>query len=575
MTNRRSPRRALFYICVVCLSVVVAVGIFLAMRAHSARPVSSWTPPSLAEVQAQLLTGSFDDFLESSSRLYLLRFPQVVAELGLADALGVRNDRLNDYSKEYEQETAAIESCFLDELRSFDRRELEPAQRAAYDALQWMWTSSAARRSLGFSGYAVDSTAASPDARLSRLFTTDLPLGSEQDVEDYLACLGQAAEQIREIEQLIDAEDRRGIVPPDGVLSMELASLSPLGITHMRAEGEVIRIQRISGTYHPFYVRVRELIENTAILSGDREAEIRTAALREVERRIIPAFERLHSEVSHRLSETSQDVVGIGAVPGGEESYGELLREYSGTLLGPDEVHRLAQASVERLRPEIDRVSAALGIRAGVPIVSIILYLQSGESSPDGELEAPEVVAPRSGFAMSRAQPGLLPFPAGADDGDGVPWGLAAPDPFYGFIEGCKLYLSQLTWEEEQAAMDSPRRALTALLEEYEAAVAAVVDTGIHALGWGLRTATAYYQDTVYQDSGPIPASARYAVGHLAARPGLAAGRYAAYCAIMQLRTEAQAAAGNRFSLDKFHDRLLAHGARPLELVDGSTLAGD
>jgi uncharacterized protein (DUF885 family) len=117
--------------------------------------------------------------------------------------------------------------------------------------------------------------------------------------------------------------------------------------------------------------------------------------------------------------------------------------------------------------------------------------------------------------------------------------------------------------------MGSARSALAALLEQYQAAVAAVVDTGIHALGWGLWTATTYYQGAI----GLAPFEARYQVGRLAAAPGLAAGRYAAYCRIMELRARAQDAAGDKYLPERFHNWLLEYGARPLETLDDPTLA--
>jgi len=553
------------------VAMVLALAVFLGACSAPPRPISSWVPPSLVDVQAELHGASFDGFVTSSCRLYLLRFPQVVAQLGVAEALGVRNDRLNDYSVAYNRETAAIEGYFLDRLQSFDREALAPAQRAAYDTCQWMWTRSAARRALGFSGYAVDSTMASPDVRLSRLFTTDLPFDDESDLADYLACLRQATAQIREIELRVNAEDKRGIVPPDGVLAAELAMLSLVRIRHTDSRDQIGLFQKISGTSHPFYLRMRDLASRMPALPREKRSEMMVAAREEIEEEIIPAFERLYNIVAHRLSETPTDAVGIGPLFGADAAYAELLRQFSGTLLRSDDVHRLAQAHVERARLDIDKVSTSLGIRAGTPVASLFLYLQSEDGEPaaesDGEPDVADVPAPTRGFPMSRAQPTILPFGVGADDGDGVPWGLAASDPFYGFMAGCKLYLAQVIWEEQQAAMGSPRTALAALLEQYQAAVAAVVDTGIHALGWGLRTATTYYQDTL----GLAAFEARYEVSRLAAAPGLAAGRYAAYCRIVELRARAREAAGDEYLPERFHDWLLEYGARPLETLDDPT----
>ena len=156
MTKNHAPRWIRPCASAARVAVVLALAVFLGACSAPPRPISSWVPPSLVDVQAELHGASFDGFVTSSCRLYLLRFPQVVAQLGVAEALGVRNDRLNDYSVAYNRETAAIEGYFFDRLQSFDREALAPAQRAAYDVCDWMWTRSSARRALGFSRYAVD-----------------------------------------------------------------------------------------------------------------------------------------------------------------------------------------------------------------------------------------------------------------------------------------------------------------------------------------------------------------------------------------------------------------------------------
>ncbi len=561
--KRRRWSRPVVWACLGGAVAVIAVSVFFATRATAPRVTSSWEPPSLADVEARLHANSFADFVASSSRLYLLRFPQAVAELGLADELGVRNDRLNDYSEAYARETAAIEGYFLDRLKSFDRSALDPEEQAAYDVCQWSWTRSAARRSLDFRGYAVDPTANSPESRLLNLFAMDLPLQSADDLKDYIACLSQVERQLQQISQRISEEAEKGIVAPDGVLSAKLAFLSGLGVTHTSTRDQLGLFTRINGTYHPFYVRFREAVSQ--LVPRERQSQTLKEALDEVEKGVIPGFEGLHRQVAALLAETPEDAVGIGPRFGAEADYARLLRDTSGTTLNPEDVHRSAQADVERLRPEIARAAAATGIRPRTSIATMLVYVEEPEETPDGELIEPEVLAPRNGFDMRRAAPRVFPYAEVGNESNATPWSLSAPDPFYGFLAGCELYLARLVWEEE-ATLASPRRALAALLKEYEAAVAAVVDTGIHFLGWGLRAGSTYYQDTIFQDPGPIPVDARYAVSRLAAAPALAAGRYAALATILDLRATAQARDAS-FSLERFHNELLAYGARPLETI--------
>ena len=111
---------------VVAVLVLLFVGISVA-------GASAWQAPMVAEIDAALDGLGFDEFIETSYRLYILRSPQRVTSMGLAAKFGVRNDALDDYSPEYQAETFAIESLILERLRGFDREMLTEAQQTTSD----------------------------------------------------------------------------------------------------------------------------------------------------------------------------------------------------------------------------------------------------------------------------------------------------------------------------------------------------------------------------------------------------------------------------------------------------------
>ena len=94
----------------------------------SPRGEPAWSPPP-ADYVADATRGlAFDEFLDTAYRLLLMRFPQTLSDIGLAEMFGVRNDRLNDYSEAYELETQRIERGILDQLRAYDHAALSAEQ---------------------------------------------------------------------------------------------------------------------------------------------------------------------------------------------------------------------------------------------------------------------------------------------------------------------------------------------------------------------------------------------------------------------------------------------------------------
>ena len=60
------------------------------------------TVPDLSELE-------FDEFVDQSYRLLLIREPEHLTSLGISAEFGMRNDTLNDYSPEFIAETEALE----------------------------------------------------------------------------------------------------------------------------------------------------------------------------------------------------------------------------------------------------------------------------------------------------------------------------------------------------------------------------------------------------------------------------------------------------------------------------------
>lgn len=131
----------------------------------------------------------------------------------------------------------------------------------------------------------------------------------------------------------------------------------------------------------------------------------------------------------------------------------------------------------------------------------------------------------------------------------------------YSFVEGWAHYTEQLMIEAGFGG-DDPESRLGQLSDALLRNCRFVVSIGVHAEGMSLDEATRRFVDDCFQDE----AGARQQAVRATFDPG-----YFAYTLgklqILELRAELQRELGARFSLQRFHDALMAHGAPPLALI--------
>jgi uncharacterized protein (DUF885 family) len=147
-----------------------------------------------------------------------------------------------------------------------------------------------------------------------------------------------------------------------------------------------------------------------------------------------------------------------------------------------------------------------------------------------------------------------------AQELDGVPmmqrlaWNSA-------FGEGWALYTEKLG--KEMGFFTDPYRDFGRLSYELFRAVRLVIDTGLHAQQWSREEAIAYMQANTPMTVGDIvPEVERYIVW-----PAQALSYKIGMITILQLREEARAALGERFTYGGFHDVVLTAGTIPLPIL--------
>ncbi len=305
------------------------------------------------------------------------------------------------------------------------------------------------------------------------------------------------------------------------------------------------------------------------------------------------------------------DACGLTHQPGGDGRYAELVETYTDEGTTPDEVHRTGLEQVVRLAEEYRELGAeAFGTSDlrevfarlhgddlafhdpdEVVRVATELHARAEAAAPGYFARVPEAACRvratdtgSMGFysppAADGSRPGIFflntstpeiwgPNLAATVFHEGVPGhhfqaALALEDedlhdmhrrlflPAFG--EGWGLYSERLA--DEMGLYDDPVQRLGMLMTDSLRACRLVVDTGLHALGWGRRRAIDYFLEHTPMQEAEITAEVDRYIG----MPGQATSYMMGRLAIEQLRDEAADAQGDAFELRDFHDVVLARG---------------
>jgi len=585
------------------LAVVAGLAIFGFTLAPSSSDsyAPSWSPPSLDEIANQLDVLSFDRFIDVSYEQYLLRFPEILTHYGMAQPLGVRNDRLNDYSADYLAETEAIESLIYERLQTFDRASLSTDQQLTYDVCAWYWDDIVRSHEFSDLGYLVTHYyITSRDWSTFDLLTVVHPLSGKRDVEDYMARLSQVAGQFDQLISGMSAQAERGIVAPQIILTQAISNLRGLVFA--------------SPTSHPFYTTLATGTQSAASLSASERTDILAEASDIVSEQVIPAYRRLYDKLGE-LQSIAPAAIGYGAQPNGLAYYDYTLRHQNQTDLTATEIHNLGLEQVSRLQTQIHdtatqagysedlsiseiyaRVARDGGTRSGPAIVQayedilarakedvvdvfhrlpqadvvVVPDAIGGYYRPSNGSRPAEFAAPANGVQPMYSMPTLTYHET--IPGHHLQIALASEldlplirkiEVFLGFAEGWALYSERLAWELGWYD-DDVYGNLGRLSDEMMRAVRLVVDTGIHAMGWTFNEAVSYFAS----NTGKTIGYARYQVQRYIVWPGQSTSYMIGFLKLLELRDHVQQAQGDNFDLADFHSLILEDGSMPLEILE-------
>lgn len=435
-----------------------------------------------------------------------------------------------------------------------------------------------------------------------------LPMDSEQDYQDWLARLSALPEQLGDYRALLQEGIARERTQAQVVMSRVPAQIQNL-ITDDAAES-------------PFYRAFAEMPES---FDEETRETLSSSAAAIIAEEINPALQELLSFLEQDYLPAAR-APGIGSLPGGKQVYSRLAQHFTTTDLTPDEIHEIGLQEVARIRSEMLAVIEEVKFEGDIAAFNTFLRTdpQFYYDTPEALLEGYQAVSKRldPGLVklfgkLPRAPYGVRPIPdeeapdtttayymRPAIDGSRPGWyyvNLHQPavrpkfemevlsvhesvpghhlqialaqeltglpefrrnGGFTAFIEGWGLYSERLGYD--MGLYTDPYSRYGQLVYDMWRAVRLVVDTGIHYFGWSRQKAIDYFLDNAAKSEADIINEIDRYIGW----PGQALAYKIGQLKMLELRSKAETALGDRFDIRSFHDHMLGAGALPLDILE-------
>jgi uncharacterized protein (DUF885 family) len=582
-----------------CARPVTPTATAAAMPTATATPMATAVPTE-EDPLAGLSGLDIDAFFDKAYARWLIRDPENLTTLGLADFYGIGDANLTDISDVFLRQTQVLESGTLDILRAYDHSIFTPTQAINADVYDWFLDDLVRGHMFMYDDYPLNPIVTSVHYNLYMLFTVYHPLNNRQDAEDYIARLSQVGKKITDLVDGLQRRQERGVILPAFIIPIVLADINQIA-------RKVISSQ-------PYYTAFNERL--TGVSANDRET-LSAQVKDQVTNTVMPAYQQLAAYLSDLKSQAT-NTVGVWQFSDGEAYYAQSLRRQTTTELTADEIHELGKQHVERVQAEMRTLFADLGYDSSKSIQDLygrmtedsgVYTGQAAVSAFETAIREAEAFLPQAFDILPRAQVEVVGGPAGnyympasydssrpglfyantstetpkfgiktlvyhetnpghhlqtalAMEQTGLP-ALRQGVQFNAYTEGWALYAERLM-AELGAYADDPQGNLGRLQMEAYRAARLVVDTGIHAKRWTFDQAVDYFAAA----SGLPAGTGRGEITRYCVFPAQATSYFIGFLKFLELRQKAKDALGNKFDLKAFHHVILVNGSVPLSILE-------
>lgn len=374
---------------------------------------------------------------------------------------------------------------------------------------------------------------------------------------------------------------------------------------------------------HLFYAPVALMPESFS--PADRE-RLTQAYADMVDNKVRPKYKMLQEFLVNTYLPAGRETSGIVALPNGPETFQYLIKYFTTTNMTAAEIHEMGKNEVARIRGEMEQVKAQVGFKGDLKAFfdhvrtnrnlmpytkpeQVIANFNAIRERVDRRLPELFDLKPKGSFEVRRTEsfreasasaeflpgnkdgsrPGVFYIPVpdvrsfNNFDNEALFLHEAVPGHYYQltlqqeddqlpeflhpesisvFVEGWALYAESLG--KELGLYEDPYQYFGMLSMEMHRAIRLVLETGIHAQGWTREQAIQYSLDNEAESEDKIIVE----VERYMATPGAALCYKVGQLKIRELRTRAEKALGNKFSIREFHNQVLNSGSLPLVLLE-------
>ena len=529
--------------------------------------------------------------------------PLFATSVGVHDA----NDRLPSMRMEDLERRDRIWRGFLGELDSIDRAKLGDDDQIHLEIFRAQLEDRIA--AFRFGAYQIPLNADSGFHTQLAVLADNVPLRTAGDYENYLARLEAFPRYVGEQIALMRIGLARGMTLPRVVLDGIEATM----------DAHVVPNPEDGAFWAPF-------ASFPATLAPSAGPRLRERARRAIGEAVVPAFRELSRFMVEEYLPRARETLGASQLPEGAAYYAQRIRHFTTLNVTPEEVHRIGLEEVERIRAEMQRIIDGVGFEGTFAEFLDHLrtdgrfYAKTPEAllkeaawiakRMDGKLPMLFGTLPRLPYTVEPVPDHLAPkYTAGRYVP--APMGSTQPGrywvntyaletrPLYNlealslheavpghhlqgalgreqedlpnfrrysyidaFGEGWGLYAEWLGLEA--GFYTEPYSNFGRLTYEMWRACRLVVDTGVHAMGWGRDRMMEYLASRTALSLHEV----RTETDRYISWPGQALAYKMGELKIKELRRRAEAALGERFDVRRFHDAVLLRGSVPLGVLE-------
>lgn len=443
------------------------------------------------------------------------------------------------------------------------------------------------------------------------------PIRSRQDADAWLARLRQLPQAMTDERRRFALDIDSGAIPPRIIIDRTLAQARALAPS---PRNDSLLISHL-----------RDELAKTGSIPPQEAERIVGEAQTLVDDSLLPAYAALIELLVVARTKATDDP-GVWRLPDGDAYFRDTLRMVGGTDLSPEEVGDAGLKLVENYTAQLNEALAAAGLVEGTIAerlatlaadprfvfpetpeghAGLIAELDRRRAWARGQLSRIVSTAPPDALRIRFAQSVLPGGGAGAwyksasidgarpasmnlklqtvadwpiwmlptlafhetTPGHDLQVSVAALtkdvplvmrlSAFPAYTEGWALYSEDLA-AELGAYTDDPFGRIGYLQSVLLRAARMVLDVGLHSERWTYEEAISWMAAT----AGLSPAEAESEVERCIIRPGLCSSYMLGREKLLYLRKTADSAMGPAFDLVAFHDLVLAHGPRPLQVVE-------